>query len=137
LEANLWGVQKKDITEIWKIVKETVEAALEHGTSDLNANDIFNGLLAGRYQLWVAWAESDVSALAVTEIRDGVRGKVLSIFICTGRNRENWFRHLATIEKWGVSKGCKYASHLMRPGWKRGMKTMGYKQTHILMEKEL
>ena len=44
---------------------------------------------------------------------------------------------LASLEVWGASRGAQRCQMFGRPGWKRGLKELGYTEERITMHKSL
>tara|TARA_R110000765_G_scaffold280252_1_gene377734 strand:- start:570 stop:980 length:411 start_codon:yes stop_codon:yes gene_type:complete len=136
LNTQLTPVPSIDAEKVWPFVAELVTDALDHGSSRVSPNDVREGVGTGRYQLWVAW-RGDAQAIAVTEIIETATTKLASIFICVGNQMEDWLGHLETIEDWARSEGCSLIANLARWGWQRPLKKLGYKATHVMLEKKL
>ena len=136
MNTLLVPVQSDNAAVMWPHVAEMVMDALDHGSSRVTPEDVYTGVKSGRYQLWVAW-EGEVSAIAVTEIVETATTKLASIFICVGEGMDEWLGHPDTIEDWARSEGCSLIANLARWGWQRPLKKLGYKATHVMLEKKL
>ena len=44
---------------------------------------------------------------------------------------------LAAIEAWAREQGCDAVEPFCRPGWKRELRALGYRERHVLMRKAL
>ena len=56
----------------------------------------------------------------------------------TGKERTLWqYEVMKTLEKHALQNGCDKGYSLARKGWTKIFKQHGYKETHVLLEKEL
>jgi len=93
-------------------------------------------LIAGSMNLWLAVDETDaIKAVAVTEIAAYPRIMVCKLLACTGDDAALWVDLLAPIEDWAKSRGCAAMEPICRPGWERRLKSLGYRKTHVVLEK--
>lgn len=118
---------------IWPKIEGMVAEALERGGGRFGPRDVLAALYEGRQQLWLH-ANRDIDLVLVTEVIQYPLKRALSIFLCTGRNRDSWLAHLAEVERFGAEHGCTLIEAWARPGWAR---VLGWKQTHVLLEKAL
>jgi hypothetical protein len=130
--TSLFGITADRIDETWPRVEKLISDAIDHGTSRITKDDVYEKLKSREYQLWIAY-EDGIKAVAVTEIVDTARGRVASIFICTGKDMSKWLHHLSEIEVWAKEAGCDIVETLARQGWQRMMPD--YKARHIQLEK--
>jgi len=129
------GVQPEEVRSIWPEIEHKVDAAVEYGTSRLTAEDILKNLLTGAMQLWIAWNDSGIRALCITEVAESPRSRWVSVFACTGEGRDEWIGYLKNIEDWARSIGCDCVEMYARPGWKRVLRD--YRTRHVQLEKQL
>jgi hypothetical protein len=88
--------------------------------------------------LWLALSETEaIEALAITEIAAYPRITVCKLLACTGDDAALWVHLLESIEAWAKSRGCAAMEPVCRPGWERRLKPMGYRKTHVVLEKRL
>jgi len=78
-----------------------------------------------------------IKALLITEIAAYPRITVCRLLACTGDDAALWVDLLAPIEGWAKSQGCAAMEPICRPGWERRLKPMGYRKTHVVLEKRL
>lgn len=97
--------------------------------------DLFNYLENREMQLWIYRDPHGVAAVCVTEIVSYPRKKYCRIFIGTGRNRRDWQHHRKSIEEWAKAQKCDGMESFARKGWAEIFND--YKNTHIILEKEL
>jgi hypothetical protein len=111
--------------------KKWIEAALEHSGGTHTFEDVVEGLVSGRMQLWPA-----ERACAVTEIVIYPRKTVLHVFLAGG-DMDQLFDMIDSAAEWGRGQGCTSMSLSGRLGWQRAMKPLGWKAKMVVMEKEL
>jgi len=133
-------VPKENIKEVFPIVKDSIEKALQYSGNHFIVDDIYNDLLEGKMQLWVLWnlnKKQNFQGCGVTKILQRTNSKALNIFIVTGRNRKQWQDKMPLVEDWAKQNGCTHIETYARPGWSRLLKEQDYKITHYLLEKKL
>ena len=111
--------------------KKWIEAALEHSGGTHTFEDVVEGLVSGRMQLWPA-----ERACAVTEIVIYPRKTVLHVFLAGG-DMDQLFDMIDSAADWGRGQGCTSMSLSGRLGWQRAMKPLGWEAKMVVMEKEL
>ena len=101
--------------------------------------DLLNGIAEQRYQLWLWHRHAELRAIAVTEVLVHAGGaKVCRIRICTGRDRHEWLAEgMEAIADWALRIGCQAVEPVCRRGWERELRRLGYRCTHLVMEKVL
>ena len=108
-----------------------IEAALEHGGNTHTFEDVKQGILEGRMQLWPA-----EDGCCVTEIVVYPRKKVLSGFLAGG-DLSRVIDMIPDIEAWAVAHGCAAAEITGRRGWVRAFGPIGYREAATNIRKEL
>ena len=93
-------------------------------------------LLAGRMQLWAVVGEA-IEAIVLTEIAEYPRRRLCRVLAAAGAGRARWLHLLGTIEEWARAQGCTAIEPVARPGWERALAPLGYRKTHVILEKEL
>jgi len=76
-----------------------------------------------------------IKAVAITEIAAYPQITVCKLLACTGDDAARWVELLAPIEAWAKSRGCAAMEPICRPGWERRLKPLGYRKTHVVLEK--
>lgn len=93
-------------------------------------------------QLFAAFDDEEpdpLIALCGTRLRTFLTGrKVCDIQWCTGRKYRSWFeKGAAAIEQFAAAEGCDSVIGYMRPGWEPALKALGYRKSHVMLEKRL
>lgn len=132
-DVDCTGISKDNIGRVWLKAAPMLKPALGEGeTLDM----VFDELMRGKAQLWIAATATELRGVLVTEIyRKGER-LFCNIWLCGGRGINDWFHFLPTIEAWAKEKGCDAVKiERARIGWQRLMKA--YKVKSLALEKEL
>lgn len=108
-----------------------IEAALEYAGGTHTFDDVVDGIVSGRMQLWPA-----PRGCAVTEIVVYPKKKVLHVFLAGGE-MDQLFDMIDGAAEWGRAQGCTSMTLAGRLGWQRAMKPLGWDAKMIVMEKEI
>ncbi len=121
----------------WEKVRGLVASACARSGGKYAAVDVLRLALGGAMQLWAAMDGDAAKAVAITEVTAFPRRLVCRVLACTGEGPESWLGHLAAIETWARAQGCTAIEPVARPGWERLLKPLGYRKTHVILEKPL
>lgn len=108
-----------------------IEAALEYSGGTHVFDDIVQGILDGRMQLWPA-----PRGCIVTEIVVYPRKRVLNLFLAGGELDQILDMHDA-VKAWAKEQDCEAAQLAGRLGWKRVLEPLGWKTQHVNFQKEI
>lgn len=133
--SELVPVPTAHVPIVWPEIRALISRAAERSGRNTEKSH-FEALCLGNSQLWLAW-DGGPEAIALTEMHQFPRRKVLRIIMMTGAHREKWLGFLAEIECWAYGQGCEIVEPIARPGWKRILAPLGYRQTHCMLEKAL
>ena len=84
--------------------------------------------------------DSEVLACALTEVAGLDNPKrTVTIDFCAGREREKWQHEIVDeIRRWASEAvGAQRLRAVHRPGWKKHMRDMGFRMTHIVSEMDM
>lgn len=102
------------------------------------AEQIRQGCLAGRIQLWLMIDEISVIGVVLTQIDDFPNGRSLRFLYLGGNGfKRNMIKEMKKIEMWAKERGCKVIDFMGREEWEPLLKMMGYKSPGIVYRKEL
>lgn len=109
-----------------------IEAALEYSQGTHTADDVLEQISTGELQLWPGQ-----NSVVVTQIITFPRKKVLHIFLAGGNQKE--LKEMDPyVVQWAKDQGCTALTFTGRLGWSRSeMRDIGFKQTHVMMSKEI
>lgn len=107
-----------------------IEDALEYSGGTHTFDDVKQGILESRFQLWPA-----DRGCAVTEIVIYPKKKVLHVFLAGGE-MDQIVDMIDSAVEWGKAQGCVSMTIAGRHGWKRVLGEYGYKPVMTVLEKE-
>ncbi len=120
------------LAEEFKRHRATLARALEYTGGTHTLDDVWEGVLDGRFQLWTG-----PGSIVVTELLAYPQCRTLHFFLAAGKMEELTAMYPAILE-WGKALGCSKASLAGRPGWTRGfLQREGWRASHLVMTKEL
>ena len=111
--------------------RKHIEAALEYSGGTHIFDDVKQGILEGRMQLWPS-----PNSCAVTEIVEYARKKVLHVFLAGGEMDE-LTDMIDSAAAWGRTQGCTALTMSGRKGWERALAPHGFKPVMIVMERAI
>ena len=116
---------------------DEIRPQLESFAADgvLTVEDFIASIMRQERQLWVA-VDDRVRAVLLTSLLADRTNTVL-VTQCAGDGREDWLGLWDRIEEWALAIGSSRVEIVCRPGWKRDLAGLGFRQTHIVMEKRL
>ena len=133
-------IPKENINTVYPMIKDELEDICMKARNGYIADDYKETLNSNDMQLWIIWDnELNIKkGFVITEIIERPRLKFCSVLIMTGSNRKRWeYAVMETLEDFAKKNNCKKGMSLARKGWAKIYKQHGYKETHILLEKEL
>ena len=145
---RLRGTAPAELPALWRCIRDRIAGCCERSGGKYEPVDVLRNVLTGRMQLWLALDErsdsgeppseaAGIKALALTEIVSYPRLVVCKLLACTGEDAGRWIGLLAEIEVWAKERGCSVLEPICRPGWERRLKPIGYRKTHVVLEKSL
>jgi len=138
LPAAMTGVLSGDLEATWPLVVPLLEPVVLRSRGKESLVELRAALGTGSKQLWVWCSDAGVRALAITDVAVYPAARICRISICTGERRGEWLAPgLAAIEAWAREQGCDAVEPFCRPGWKRELQALGYRERHVLMRKVL
>lgn len=108
-----------------------IEAALEYCGGTHAWEDVVNGIMSSKMQLWPA-----ERGCMVTEIVIYPRKKVLNIFLAGGE-LDQLLDMNDDVGIWAKSHGCEAATMSGRLGWKKPLIPEGWKLLYANFQKEI
>lgn len=127
-----------ELADLWPIIRDRIASCCKRSGGKYEPVDVLQNLINRRMDLWLAVDDANaVQALAITEIVDYPRVKVCKLLAGTGDDAERWYRLIDGIENWARSQGCGVFEPICRPGWEKRFAALGYRKTHVVLEKRL
>ena len=110
--------------------REWIESALGYSGGTHIFEDIVQGVLEGKMQLWTG-----ETGCAVTEIIVYPRKKVLHVFLAGG-DMSQIIDFEASALEFGRINGCTTMTLAGRKGWTKVLDKHGWKESFVVMSKE-
>ena len=110
--------------------RQWIEDALEYSGGTHDFQDVADGILSGRMQLWPA-----EKGCAVTEIVLYPKKSVLHVFLAGGE-METIVNMIDSAVAWGKTQGCTSMTIAGRRGWERVLAKHGYKPVMTVLERD-
>lgn len=127
------------VEEFWPVVRPLLEKALRFQVYPVDVNDILNGLINRKAQLWLIY-EGDLDIIgAFTSAIDDYHGTLIARIEHLGAERSDEWMHILvnTFESWCRDVGVKYIEVPGRRGWEKIVKPHGYSADIVIYKKEL
>jgi len=140
---NLVNIPSSNLDDVWSLVKKDISDALSYSGDHTDSQFVYDCVKEKKMQLWVVWDKDKPTTLekyygvVVTEI---VKRKLIqscNIFIVTGRHRQQWQHLISVLEDFAIENNCTNMELIARKGWQRIMEQFDYKQTHVVLEKQI
>jgi IS1 family transposase len=140
---NLVNIPSSNLDDVWSLVKKDISEALSYSGNHTDAQFVYDCIKEKKMQLWVVWDKDKKTTIdkyygvVVTEI---VKRKLIqscNIFIVTGRHRQQWQHLISVLEDFAIENNCTNMELITRKGWQRIMEQFDYKQTHVVLEKQI
>ena len=132
------GIPSSDIDQVWTACLPFIEAAADKGQAEMTTNDIYNFCKEQKMQLWIIFDDDfKIQAAATTELIDYPAKKVCRLVTLGGNNFDDWMEYLRVIEEWAIEKNCVALETFCRKGFSKKLENYGYKQTYIVLGKDL
>jgi hypothetical protein len=110
--------------------RKWIEDALEYSGGTHNFDDVADGIMEGRLQLWPA-----ERGCAVTEIVIYPRVKVLHVFLAGGE-MDQIIDMINSAVAWSKTQGCTSMTISGRHGWQRVLEKHGFEPVMTVLKKE-
>lgn len=120
----------RNMVNIIEANRHHIEAALEYSGETHDFQDVADGILSGRMQLWPA-----EKGCAVTEIVLYPKKSVLHVFLAGGE-METIVNMIDSAVAWGKTQGCTSMTIAGRRGWERVLAKHGYKPVMTVLERD-
>ena len=140
---NLVNIPSSNLDDVWSLVKKDISEALSYSGNHTDAQFVYDCIKEKKMQLWVVWDKDKPTTVekyygvVVTEI---VKRKLIqscNIFIVTGKHRQKWQHLISVLEDFAIENNCTNMELIARKGWQRIMEQFDYKQTHVVLEKQI
>ena len=132
-ETTLWPIVSANVRRVWGRVEPIIKAREEFLHGFLDTQDIYNFLVGGKMQLWLAVRGEQIQACMVTEIVNYPKKTVCRAVFIGGEGLNDWYPLIGEISFWARQNGCdeweslshdRIANVLERKGWTRKLHMM-------------
>ena len=140
---QLLKIPFKKIDEVWSLVKNNIQEALNYSGNQVDLDFVYKTLQADNFQLWIVWDEDkktvqeQYNGVVVTEIIQRKLKKSCHIYIMTGKNRQQWQHLIKVIEDFAEQQECNNMELIARPGWQKILQNYNYVRTHVVLDKPI
>ncbi len=140
---NLVRIPSSNLDDVWNLVNKGISDALSYSGNHTDAQFVYDCVKENKMQLWVVWDKDKPTTIdkyygvVVTEIIKRKLKQSCNIFIVTGRHRQKWQHLVKVLEDFALENNCTSMELFARKGWQRIMEQFDYKQTHVVLEKQI
>ena len=134
MSKRVFGIPRDSLEEWWPHVEPHLKR-FEVEVGEISAEYIRDLADNAEAQVWAFGDENGTSGVAVTQVRQLLRGRVLVVWVAVGDIREAFETGIQEFERWGQSIGCRYVEIIGRHGWERALP--GYKRRAVVLHKPL
>lgn len=131
------GVPPADMRAVWPYVEKYFQSFEDRSRGELVKEELLYQVCQGLRQCWIVTDGDVVKACALTEVLE-VPTKTVLLNFCAGEDAGDWWAELVdAVEVWAREIGSKRVRTMNRTGWTPRLKSVGYRETHRVMEKEI
>ena len=140
---NLVRIPSSNLDDVWNLVIKDISEALAYSGNHTDAQFVYDCIKENKMQLWIVWNKDKSTTLdkyygvVVTEIVKRKLKQSCNIFVVTGRHRQKWQHLINVLEDFAIENNCNNMELIARKGWQRIMEQFDYKQTHVVLEKQI
>ncbi|MGH9425717.1 MAG: hypothetical protein ACRD2L_05345 [Terriglobia bacterium] len=133
-EYRLWLVSPASLANMLGEVWRSFEMFADDKVS---AKDLAWMIEKGQFQFWRLDRGGKFFACALTEVRDYPSSRVFSVFGIVGADPVLMLEAQECLTLWARQQGCTHDVYVCRPGWEKWFKPIGFKKTHVVLERRL
>ena len=132
---ELIRLTRAEIAYSWGAILPFLERALEYCDGEITAEDLSIFTSQGLMDVWVACEKEKIWAVAVTEIVQYPRTRVLRLVCLSGEDIKTWKHFDAHIERYAFLQGCKMIEGFTRPGMEKLVRELGWRRRFVVLRK--
>lgn len=119
----------------WEKIEPFAKKAAKYTHGRFKAEDLYEMVLDGGHQLWVAYEGPEFKGMVVTNIMNYPQRRLLCLGFCGGKELKSWKAPMLTLLR-GFAKdmGCDSIEAYGRPGWANVFKNDGYQEKWVTFE---
>ena len=138
---KLYLIPPSDLPDAWADLAHFIVRICDASNGKFLPVDIAKAIINSEFQLWAAERAGEVEVVFLGRIVDFPQRRVYEPIAFAGRglsaNGDKWKEMFELIEVWAKTQGCTSIQGLGSPGLERWLKPLGYKKTHVMLEKDL
>jgi hypothetical protein len=112
-------------------------AAAARSSGKYHVADLVLAIKREKMQAWGVERDGEMIATGLTEILICPQKRVCRCIAMQGKGAADWIHLLAGVETWAKSIGCTAVEPFCPRAWKRWLEPLGYRESHVLLEKEI
>lgn len=133
IEVSLIPPQYVD--SCWGKIEGFIQKAAKYTYGRYTTDNIYDMVVEGDYQLWVAIEGTEFKGAVVTNIITYPQRKLLGMQFCGGEELTKWKQPmLDLLRRFAKDVGCEGIESTGRPGWAKVFQNDGYKATWVTYE---
>lgn len=124
----------EQIDTVWDKASGLIEKSLQlSGRHD--KEDIHEGLVAGRFQLWIAAVDGKIVAACISGLVPYPKRPMLNVLFLGGTQMDKWLADLIDkLKRFAVHNELNGIEFAGRKGWLRALDKFGFQDKAVLME---
>jgi uncharacterized protein (DUF2126 family) len=135
---RVYGVLSHAIDEVWLEAIPYVHDALNFSDGKYTVDAIYANLKNQTMQLWVAYKNTGLSAILVTQISNYPTGSRLCLFLFGGDGLDEYMEFFNQIIEGAKEKfNCKTLEIYGRPAWEKKLKHIGFKKIQTIFTADI
>jgi hypothetical protein len=108
------------IDSVWSKCKDFLPDSFSPNAPSYDLNDVYDSLVSGETQLWVAVGHGKILAAAVTMITAEPKARTLAVLNVGGKELKSWVNQMdAAFTNFAAQHGCDYIEAVTRKGFHR------------------
>lgn len=128
------------LNEVWWPVRQHLEGAAKTAQKKFHVDDIYRGIAAGNYGLWIVIDPTDDSIIAAvtTRLIQYPNRKAMALDWVGGSRMKEWIDLvLKEIKVYAKDQGCQHLEGYGRKAWGRWLAKRGWEPAYIAYEAEI
>lgn len=137
------SVPKHYFHVVWDEAKEHLLRFEKRSNGKYTVDDIGKRIQSEEQQLWIlANKENEIIGALVTQVWETPQKKIMEIVACAGGTKDDrldeyLYESMKELENFARLNYCDVMRVEGRKGWSRSLEPYGFKQTSVVVEKEI
>ena len=128
-------VPAEHVDGCWSKIEAFVEKAAKYTYGRYSAANIYDMVIDGDYQLWIAFTDNKIKGAVITNVVTYPQRKLLCMQFCGGEDLKDWKEPmLALLRRFATDIGCDGIESTARPGWAKIFQNDGYAANWVTFE---